>query len=334
MPSHTQQPQRFSRRATLATAFALGIGRARAASPAIVKLGVLPFGSVQWVADVIIHHQLDRAHGFTLQTVRIANTEAVKVALLGGAVDVAVSDWPFVAAQRGRGGHLCFAAGNNSGLGGIMVAAKAPLRTLVDLKGRRLGVAGGPTDKSWLLVRAAALRQGADLTREATLSYGAPPLLDAMLRHGDLDAVLTFWNFAAKLEAAGFREAISVAQCAKALGLAGPPILLGYVFDDRWANANRNLIDGFLAAANAATGLLMDSRAEWDRIRPLMAVSDDAEYEALRARFVGGTRRPTPAEMEQEATRIEALLAGNGTTSDPVPVALPPGVFWQGTNAG
>jgi NitT/TauT family transport system substrate-binding protein len=308
----------LSRRALTA-----GLLASVAARPAaVVRLGILPFGSVQWVADVIAYHHLDASHGFRLQTAQLANTEAAKVALLGGAVDVAFSDWPFVASERAHGGQLCFAAGGSSSSGGIMVAAGSPVRALADLKGLRLGIAGGAADKSWLLVRAAALRAGVDLARQATLSYGAPPLLEAMQVHGDLDALLTFWNFAARLEAAGFREAISVAECARALGVAGPLVLVGYVFDAPWATANRAAIDGFLGAAAAAVDLLATSAAEWDRIRPLMNAPAEPLFQALRRRFVDGISHPGVAALTAQAAQIEALLAPAGSS------ALPAGVFW------
>ena len=327
-----QWPARLRRRTLLTTVLALGVTTVRAETSAVVRLGTLPFGSVQWVADIIKRHGLDRANGFELQTLRLATTEALKVALLGGSVDVAVSDWPFVVIQRRHAGHLCFAAGNNGGLGAIMVAGGSPVRRLADLKGRRLGVAGGPADKSWLLVQAAASRQGIDLARQATLSYGAPPLLDAMLRDGELDALLTFWTSAAKLQASGFREALSVAQCAEALGLTEPPVLVGYVFDDRWAAANRRSINGFLKASRAAAALLSGSPGEWNSIRPLTGASSDAEFDDLRSRFIAGMRRPAAAVMEREATRIEDLLAGDGTQA--APAVMPAGVFWRGADAG
>jgi NitT/TauT family transport system substrate-binding protein len=295
-----------------------------------VRLGILPFGTVHWIAATITRHKLDEAHGFTLQTAQLANTEAAKVALLGGAVDVAVSDWPFVAAQRAHGGHLCFVA-NSGSLGGLMVPAGSPVRDLPDLRGLRLGIAGGAADKSWLIVRAAALKQGIDLTRDARLSYGAPPLLGAMLQGGKLDALLTFWNFAARLQVAGLREAISVDDCATRLGLA-PPVLLGYVFDDRWATANRPALDGFLAAAFAAVGFLAASPAEWTLLRPLMDAQDDALFNNLRQRFIAGLSHPNAATMQAQAQQLLAALAAVDKAAGSA--ALPPGVFWHGADAG
>jgi NitT/TauT family transport system substrate-binding protein len=316
----------LTRRVLLGGLPACAIGSARAAPHPVVRLGILPFGTLQWVADVIARHQLDAAHGISLQPIKLASTEAGKVALLGRAVDVAVSDWPFVAAQRSHGGHLTFAPFSSS-LGGIMVPAASRVGGLADLKGLRLGVAGGAADKSWLLVRAAARRQGIDLAREATLSFGAPPLLSAMLGQGSLDGLLTFWNFCARLQAAGAREAISVADCARTLGFAAPPVLVGYVFDADWARDNPAAIAGFLAATAGAMHILATDPAEWQRIRKLMDAPGEALFAALRTRFLAGIGQPSAAMLERQASQLLAILAADGLQPQ---TALPPGVFWQG----
>ncbi len=316
----------LTRRLMLGGLAAAGIGQAHAAPMPTIRLGILPFGTVQWIADVIARHDLDSAHGIALQTTRLANTEAGKVALLGGAVDIAVSDWPFVAAQRSHGGHLTFAPFSSS-LGGIMVPADSHVRGLSDLAGLRLGVAGGPADKSWLLVRAAALRQGIDLARVAKLSFGAPPLLGAMLGQGSLDGLLTFWNFCARLQAGGAREAVSVADCARTLGFAAPPVLVGYVFSADWARANPTAIAGFLAATADATQILATDPTEWQRIRPLMDAPGDPLFTALRTRFLAGIAQPGAATLQRQASQLLAILAADGLQPQ---TALPPGVFWQG----
>ena len=57
-------------------------------------------------------------------------------------------------------------------------AADGSIATLADLEGKRLGIAGGPLDKSWLLIQALAKeRDGVDLAAISEVVYGAPPLL-------------------------------------------------------------------------------------------------------------------------------------------------------------
>jgi NitT/TauT family transport system substrate-binding protein len=320
-----------TRRTVLTAAMTLAAMPARARTPLPeVRLGVLQFGTVQWIADVIRRHDLDTRHGFALRGAMLANTDAGRVSLMAGASDIILSDWPFVAVQRAGGTNLSFAAFSSSS-GGIMVATGSPVRTLADLTGRKLGVAGGPADKSWLLVQAAGRGQGIDLATQASPVYGAPPLLGAKLQQGELDAVLTYWNFAAKLEAAGFRQAVSVADCARALGISSRISMVGFVFRQEWADANRPAIDGFLAAVDDAEHLLSESDVEWNAVRPLMDAADDALFARLRARFSAGMDRADAQEQSRGAARLLSVLHDTGGAQATGGIdALPPDVFWLG----
>jgi NitT/TauT family transport system substrate-binding protein len=294
-----------------------------------VRLGVLAFGTVQWVASVMRSRGLDRAHGFTLSIQALANNDGAKVALLGGAVDIIVSDWLFVGAERAQGLGLRFAP-FSSATGAIVLGRGSDVRSLKDLAHRRLGVAGGPDDKSWLIVRAAAQRlDGIDLARAANIVYAAPPLLSAKLAQGGLDAVLTYWNFAAALEVEGFHPLVAVSACAQALGLPAHPPLLGYVFKDVWAERNGSLIGSFLAASAASEDLLLRSDSAWDGIRPLMHAPNERLFVALKRGFRAGIVHESPAAAAAAADRLFAILHGLGGTAATGGLrALPDGVFW------
>lgn len=312
---------------TLAAGSAWHPSGARAAEVATVRLGVLQFGTVQWVTETIRANGLAEAQGIAIAPTILANNDAGRIALMGGAVDVAVVDWPFAALQRSRGTDLCFAAFSDT-LGGLMVPAGSSIKGLADLPGKRLGVAGGPADKSWLIMRAAAAKQGIDLAR-ADLSYGAPPLLSGRLEQGGLDAVLTFWTFAARLEASGAREVVSVDACARMLGLPGAPGLVGFAFHESWARANRAAIDGLLRAVAAAETILRSSDAAWAKVRPMMNAADERVYAALRRRFLDGlVRRPVATQEKVAADLLRILVETGGPQALGGLRSLPAGLFW------
>ena len=108
---------------------------------------------------------------------------------MGEAVDAIVEDWLLVSRQRSDGVPLTFIP--YSSIGAVMVQPDSPIATLADLKGKKLGVAGGPLDKGWLMLQAYARQKyGIDLATEVEPVYGAPPLLTEKLKSGELDAVL------------------------------------------------------------------------------------------------------------------------------------------------
>jgi NitT/TauT family transport system substrate-binding protein len=186
------------------------------------------------------------------------------------------------------------------------------LQKLGDLKGRVLGVAGGPLDKSWLIVQAAALRQGVDLRREATLQYGAPPLIAQKLQQGEAEASLNFWNFCASLEAQGYRRLLDVRDAEATLGLKQPVAMVGYAFTEEFVAAHKNTIDRFIAMAQKADDIMRRSDAEWDALRPLMNAEDEWTFKAYRDRTREGMpQRPIEAE-EADAGALFRTLAEIG----------------------
>ena len=196
----------------------------RAAEP--VRVGSLRYGSVKWELDVM------RAHGFGggVQEVELAAGTALAVALQAGHIDLALQDWLWVSRQRASGADWTFAPAT-AALGAVMVPGSSPLRDLPALAGKRLGVAGGPLDKSWLLLRAyAQARHGLDLDARTEKTFGPPPLLDQQLAAGRLDAVLTYWPFAARGEAQGRRPLFDMADALAGVGAPRGLPMLGMVF--------------------------------------------------------------------------------------------------------
>ena len=216
----------------LTIVFAIAVTHAQAADR--IRIAVQKTGTLAWELEIIKAHGLDRKAGLDLQTTELASTEAGKIALKGGSADIILSDWLWVARERALGDALVFYP-YSSTLGAVMVPAQSSIRTIDDLKGKTIAVAGGPIDKSWLLLQAFARRSGLDLRKQATPVYGAPPLLSQKALQGETDATLTFWNFCAELEGKGFKRAVAMDEVMKGLGAKGAAAIVGYVFDEAWA---------------------------------------------------------------------------------------------------
>ena len=300
-------------------------------APTKVRVGVLKFGTVSWVLDTIQRNGLDKAEGIELDVMPLASTDATAVGLQGGSADIIATDWLWVSRERTGGADFTFAPFTTA-LGAIMVPANSPIKTLADLKGKKLGVAGGPIDKSWLLIVAYALRTAnLDLRTETRQVFGAPPLLAEKAKQGEIDAVLNFWPYAARLEAAGFKQLIGIEDVVSELGAKGEVAMVGYVFSEAWAKENLKAVDGFLRAAAKADELLATSNEAWDAIRPLMRAEDDATFEALRRRYREGIPERSTAENESDAKVLYQFLRELGGEKLVGPGAeLAPGTFWKG----
>ena len=303
------------------------LGAAPALANETIRIGVQTTGTFAWQLDVIRRHAL--AAGLDLKISEYASPDAGKLALNGGSVDLAVVDWLWVARARALGAKLLFYP-YSSAVGSVMVKADSPVRNIGDLKGKVLAVAGGPLDKSWLIVQAAALREGIDLKRETTLEYGAPPLIFQKLRQGEAAASLNFWNFSAKLEAEGYRRILDVRKAQAMLGLNEPVALVGYAFSEAFAASHKSTIDRFIAVAQQANAIMLRSDEEWDALRPLMNAEDEWTFGTFRDRTREGMpRRPIAAEEADARALFRTLAKIGGPDLVGPQQELDPGLYYQ-----
>jgi len=294
-----------------------------------VRVAVQKTGTFAWELAVIRAHGLDREANISIDVSELASTEAGKIALRSGNADLILSDWLWVSRERSLGAKLAFYP-YSSALGAVMVPASSPIRSLADIRGRKLAVAGGPIDKSWLLLQAQAKRDGVDLKSDATIVYGAPPLLAAKMAGGEMDATVNFWNFCAVLEAKGFRRLVGIEDLLPKLGAKDRIAMVGYVFDENWGNAHRDLLRRFLAVTSKAKDILSTSDADWETIAPLTGASDPATLRAYRDRYREGIPRRAIADEEADARVLYRVLAEAGGR-DLVGTAqeLAPGTFYH-----
>ncbi len=301
----------------------------------MIRVGVLKFGTVNWELDVVLTHGLAKQRDIDLVVVPLASKSATQVAIQGGAVDVIVSDWIWVSRQRAEGRDYTFVP-YSTAVGALMVNPGHGIATLADLKAKRLGVAGGPVDKSWLLLRAYSRHKlGKDLADFAEPNFAAPPLLNELALRGELPAVLNYWHYSARLEASGMKALLQVKDLLPELGVDGVVPLVGWVFQEKWAQAQRATLTGFLQASFAAKKMLKESDIEWERLRPMLKVSDDATMIALRDAYRAGI--PScfgDSEIAAAKQIFEILDREGGEALVGRSRKLSEGTFWTGYTIG
>lgn len=301
-----------------------------------LKLGILQFGTAAWEIAAMRALGLDAAGGFALAVQRFATNDAGRIAFQAGAVDAIVTDLFWAARVRADGRPLSFLPFSSSE-GAVMVPQGAAIKTIADLAGKKLGVAGGPLDKSWLLLQARAQESaGLDLATAATPAFAAPPLLAAKLESGELDAALLYWTFCARLEPKGFQRLVSVADLVRALGVPREPALVGYVFDGAMAARDPALIDAFAAASSKTKAALASkdpavSDPAWAAARALMQAGDGETFAALKRGFVDGVPEGPLDEERAAAQKLFAVLVRlGGSKFAGAATSLPADLYWSG----
>jgi NitT/TauT family transport system substrate-binding protein len=106
--------------------------------------------------------------------------------------------------------------------------------------------------------------------------------------------------------------------------------MIGYVFDEAWGNANKDVVARFIAMTRKAKEILSTSDAEWETIAPLTGAADGATLRAYRDRYREGIPRRPIADEEADARVLYRVLAdiGGRELVGPAP-ELEPGTFYH-----
>jgi NitT/TauT family transport system substrate-binding protein len=272
-----------------------------------IKVGVYAAGTLSWELAVLNTDAQFKNAGFSVEQHPLANAEAGKIALQSGALDIIVSDWLWVSRLRASGSDVTFYP-YSSASGALMVAQDSTIKAIADLKGKRLGIAGGELDKNWLLLQALAKQQNLMLDSVVEKVYAAPPLINEQLKQGRIDSALNYWHYGANLEAEGYRQIIDGKTILEGLGIQENVPTLGYIFKEEWATANRATLKAFLDAGYKAKTLICNSDKAWQTVIPLTHANNEKSQTLLRKRYCEGEIKHWGKAEQQAAERLYELL--------------------------
>lgn len=274
----------------------------------LIRLGVLAFGTVNWELMAMQQAKLMETESYRLQVIKMANPQAGKIALQSGAVDMIVADWIWVSRQRALGKDYTFYPYSNT-TGALVLAKDSSIKQLADLKNKKLAIAGGELDKNSLLLQALLQKQGqANVFTSVEKVYGAPPLLSQQMLHKRVDALLTYWHYAARMEAEGYRVLMTGTDILQGLGIQEKVPSIGYIFDKKWAIKYKPAVKAFLQQTKQMKELLCTEDAVWQGIQSLVRAKTERVNQLLHQRYCDGRVLSWGDKEQQAAAQIYLYL--------------------------
>ena len=297
-----------------------------------IRIGTLQYGSVNWELKLIEELELDKKNSFDLEIVELASKNAAAVALQGGAVDLIVTDWFWVSRQRNEKRLFSFIP-HSMAAGGLIASKSSNIVNDLDLKNKKIGVAGGQVDKGWLIFRAYYKKKhGTDLIALSRPIFGAPPLLNKKMQQSGFDAILTYWPYQAKLLTDdNFKKVININEILNELGIPDGIPVIGWVFRDDWGKNNNDILNNFLKASDEAKKIMLESDKIWEKIRPNMMAEDDLLFSNLREIYREGIpkKKFTKTQIEGAKKLYSILSKIGGKELVGNAKELSPGTFWS-----
>ncbi len=116
----------------------------------------------------------------------------------------------------------------------------------------------------------------------------------------------------------------------KELGAKAPVAMVGYVFDEGFADKHREVIERFLSIAREAKKILAQSDEDWQKLGAQIGITSPGELALYRQRYLDGIPHRPVAEEEADAKLLYRILAETGGTELVGPAAeLDPGTFFK-----
>jgi NitT/TauT family transport system substrate-binding protein len=305
--------------------------QAQASSLPTLRVGVLQYGTLNWEMEIIHQQNQDKAYGFNLETLALGSPQALLVALQGGAVDLIIGDWLWAARQQENGQAYYFYP-YSTAAGMLISGHPNTLTNIQQLKGKKVGFAGGKANKNWLLYSAYIQAQtGIDLAQQAEIKFASPPMLNTLLKRGDLDAIVTFWHYGAELNAANYPTLLTMKQVLQGFDIKQEIPLIGWLFKQQWANQNSQLIENFLALSYATKRQMQHDDDLWQKITSFTAKYPKHEQETIIDAYRAGIPHQFNASTRRALQHVFRVLKTQQQDNEITGnlTKLPDDLFWS-----
>ena len=229
-----------------------------------VRLLYTEFGTNSYLPFVIKKFGLDKKYNIDIVPTVTASSTTGIVAMQGGSADVGNFGWNEIARFLGGGYNMvAVTPWLRWGADFYLVAANSPIKTLSDLKGKKIGVVN-KTTLNYVLLRVVAKKNyGVDLDKEASVHEGAQGLLRGLMEQGQLDAAGIFNSVTPAMVASGkFRSLVKISDLVAQYGLPDTPFLM-YAFDGKYAAAHPDNVKAFVKVYQEAVEILLKNDEVW-----------------------------------------------------------------------
>jgi NitT/TauT family transport system substrate-binding protein len=265
--------------------FVVGVEGAQQTLLAAEKAAEVKPAKVRWMLqegiqliplEIMQKKGVAKKYQLQIEPVIVTGPQGVYTVMQIGDFDTAVASWIPTALLRGKGHKVTVAYSMHGYTNDILVKINSPIKSFADLKGKNIGIFGGPfAGTTWMLRLEMVKYFGFDPIKECKVHYGAPPIMMAMLEKGELDATLLLDPQAVRmLETGNFRSIGNMSEIwHKNTGRY--PLHLVIVMNEIWANKNIEVAKRFIAAYKETLEYLKTHTELW----PEWAKSSDIKTE-------------------------------------------------------
>ena len=221
-----------------------------AAAQVKVQIGDLAQSLNEIGSRAMIDQGIDRKYGIAAEYRAYPTLDGLFTAIRGKDVDVGFGGWTAIAQFRGKGFPvtMIFPVGRGTTVD-VIVPKDSPIKSIADLKGKKVGSFAGAAGTATVLFRVIASKfHGFDPGKTGDLQFAGPGLLPSLLDKGEIDAAVMFDPLAAKLEGSGKYKSIGNLADAYKAGTGDDFLWIGYSTNDDFMQREPEALTNFTRA--------------------------------------------------------------------------------------
>jgi NitT/TauT family transport system substrate-binding protein len=228
------------------------------------------------------------------------------------AVDIGFGGFTTMAAARAEGKDVIVVYGVFSPVNVVFVRNDSTLHSLEDLKGRKLGVFGGPGSTTFTFLAVLARNwYGLDVFNESEVELISAPAaaLIEFLNDGEIDAALLGTNESIQIQASGrFRPLVDLSEEYKARQGGRAPAHVTVATNETFANAHPDIVRDYLAAFAKTVEYVSTHPEVWDEYAATIEIKDPGQRALLREKMGPNLTRSWDAAQIEVQIRYLQLV--------------------------
>ena len=271
--------------ALLLTACASG-PRADQSTARTFTLGVTS-GAQEFVNFVMERHGIFGQFGLKADTMKSLSPANLHLLVAERKVDIGFAGFTTMATARAEGKDIIVIHGVFSPVNMVFVAKDSPIRTLTDLKGKKLGIFGGPGSTTFGFLAVIARKwYDIDLFNEVNPVTAPGPALIELLKKGDIDAALLGTTESIQSYAKQqFRVLVDLSEEYKAHQGGRAPAHVTVATSEAFAKSHPDIVRDYLKAYESAVQFVRMNPKVWDEYAESIKMDDPKERELLRQKM-------------------------------------------------
>ena len=288
----------------------------------IFKLGLIP-GAQEFVDFVMEGHGLLDQVGLKADKVKSLSPANLHLMVAERKVDIGFAGFTTMATARSEGKDLIVIYGVFSPVNMVFVRKDSAIKTLADLKGKKLGIFGGPGSTTFAFLAVIARNwYGIDLFHDVELVTAPAPALAEFLGKGDIDAALLGTVESIQTSAQDrYRVLVDLSAEYKAHQGGRAPAHVTVATNEEFAKTHGDIVRDYLKAYKNTLLYIHAHPEVWDEYAASIQMDNPAERALLREKM--GANLVETWDAEQIALQNDYLKLVHDIIGDSVVKVVP-----------